>query len=145
MRKDDKIIVTGSDGLLGSAIVRELKKQNFSSIFKINRKYCDLENKNQTEKIKILILNIYSIVPIRFMGSRKLKNKFKMINTNNIINSNLLNAVQQIKLKKIIAIGSSAGYPNLDKSLRKRLLKANLIPRNFIMVCQRDLCINSWP
>ena len=27
MRKDDKIIVTGSDGLLGSAIVRELKNK----------------------------------------------------------------------------------------------------------------------
>ena len=43
-----------------------------------------------------------------------------MINTNNIINSNLLNAVQQIKLKKIIAIGSSAGYPNLDKKLKEK-------------------------
>ena len=39
-------------------------------------------------------------MPIRFMGSKEIQNKFKMINTNNIINSNLLNAVQQIKLKK---------------------------------------------
>ena len=74
MRKDDKIIVTGSDGLLGSAIVRELKKQNFSSIFKINRKYCDLEKKiKQKKRSKILILNIYSIVPIRFMGSKEIQ------------------------------------------------------------------------
>ena len=143
MRKDDKIIVTGSDGLLGSAIVRELKKQNFSSIFKINRKYCDLENKNQTEK-KIKNINpkyIFHCANKVYGIKGNSKNKFKMINTNNIINSNLLNAVQQIKLKKIIAIGSSAGYPNLDKKLKEKdFLKGKPHSSEFYYgVSKRDL------
>ena len=45
MKKDDRIIVTGSEGLLGSSIIRELKSQKYKSIFKINRNICDLENK----------------------------------------------------------------------------------------------------
>lgn len=44
MNKDSKICVLGSNGLVGSAIIRELKKQGYTNVFPIVRKDCDLIN-----------------------------------------------------------------------------------------------------
>ena len=51
MKKNDRIIVTGANGLLGNSLVKELEKQKFQKIYKLNRKVCDLENKLETDKI----------------------------------------------------------------------------------------------
>lgn len=121
MKKNDRIVVTGSDGLLGNALVRELKKQKFQKIYKLNRKACDLENKSETIKIiKKINPNYLFHCANKVYGIKgNSKNKFEMINTNNIINSNILNAIKNIKIKKIIAIGSSAAYPNSNKILKE--------------------------
>ena len=49
MKKNDRIIVTGANGLLGNSLVKELEKQKFQKIYKLNRKVCDLENKLETD------------------------------------------------------------------------------------------------
>ena len=119
MKRNDRVLVTGSNGLLGSSIIRELKAQKYKSIFRFNRNICDLEDKNQTEiKIRKIAPHYIFHCANKVYGIRgNSKNKFKMINTNNLINSNMLNAIEKIKIKKFIAIGSSAGYPNLNKKL----------------------------
>lgn len=121
MKKNERILVTGSNGLLGSSIIQELKSQNYKYIYKLNREKCDLEDRNLTKKIITDFKPHYIFhCANKVYGIRgNFRNKFKMINTNNIINSNILNAVESIKLKKFIAIGSSAGYPNLNKKLKE--------------------------
>jgi Nucleoside-diphosphate-sugar epimerases len=120
-KKNDRILVTGSKGLLGSALVGELKKQGFQKIYKLNRKVCDLENKLETNKtIKKINPHYLFHCANKVYGIKgNSKNKFEMININNIINSNVLNAIKNLKIKKIIAIGSSAAYPNLNKILNE--------------------------
>ncbi len=121
MKKNERIIITGANGLLGSSLIQQLKKQKFKRIYELNRKVCDLENRLETKKI-ISKINPHYLFHCanKVYGIRgNTRNKFEMINTNNIINSNVLNAVKSLKIKKIIAIGSSAGYPNLKKVLKE--------------------------
>ena len=42
MKQNSKILVFGSRGLVGSAIIRELRKQNFENIIESNRSNLDL-------------------------------------------------------------------------------------------------------
>lgn len=143
MKKSDRILVTGSDGLLGSSIIRELKSQKFKYIFKINRKVCDLENKYQTnKKIKSIKPHYIFHCANKVYGIRgNLNNKFKMININNLINSNLLNAIEKIKIKKFIAIGSSAGYPDKNKKLKENdfLKEVPHLSEFYYGISKRDL------
>ncbi len=45
--KNSKIFVAGHNGLVGSAIVRKLKKKGYSNIITINRSLLDLTNQNK--------------------------------------------------------------------------------------------------
>ena len=42
IKKDDKIFVTGHNGLVGSAVLRALQKKKFKNIITISRKDLDL-------------------------------------------------------------------------------------------------------
>ena len=42
IKKDDKIFVTGHNGLVGSAVLRALQKKKFKNIITINRNDLDL-------------------------------------------------------------------------------------------------------
>ena len=49
MNKDSKIFVAGHRGLVGSAIVRTLKKRGYVNIITITRDEVDLVNQKQVE------------------------------------------------------------------------------------------------
>lgn len=42
IKKSDKIFIAGHNGLVGSAVLRVLKRKNFKNIITINRKNLDL-------------------------------------------------------------------------------------------------------
>ena len=48
MKKQDKIYVAGHTGLVGSAILRILKKKNYTNIITVSSKKLDLTNQKKT-------------------------------------------------------------------------------------------------
>ena len=42
IKTNDKVFVAGHNGLVGSAVIRALKKKNFKKIITVNRKNLDL-------------------------------------------------------------------------------------------------------
>lgn len=119
MKIKDKILITGINGLLGSALKIELKKKNFQNIFGLNSKNCDLMNLDKVSKFIFKIKPDYVIHcgnKVFGIGGNK-KNQFRMLNDNLIMNSNLIKSISETKLKKFVCIGSTAVYS--DKLKRK--------------------------
>ena len=49
MNSDNKVFVAGHNGLVGSAIKRNLESKNFNHIYWVRRKNCDLRNRVNVE------------------------------------------------------------------------------------------------
>lgn len=113
INKNSRIYVAGHNGLVGSAIVRRLKFNNYKNILTVDRKYLDLSDqkkvyhflrKNKPKAIIIAAARVGGIVA---------NNKYRadFINENLIIQSNLIHGAFLNKIKNLIFLGSSCVYP----------------------------------
>jgi GDP-L-fucose synthase len=109
-----KILVTGGTGLVGSAInsISNLYPQ-YKFIF-ISSKQCDLTNWEQTINYFKEINPDYIIHLAAMVGGlfKNMKCKVDMLESNLAINTNVLKAAHQIKVKKLIACLSTCIFPD---------------------------------
>ena len=113
IKKDDKIFVTGHNGLVGSAVLRALKKKKFKNIITISRKDLDLFDQKKVnlflkkKKPKIVIICAAKV------GGIKANNNYKadFIRENLQIQINLIHGCHINNIDKIIFLGSSCVYP----------------------------------
>ena len=108
-----KIYVAGHNGLVGSAIVRELKKKGYKKILVANRQKLDLTN--QFSVIRFLKKNKPGFI---FLAAAKVggiysNNKYKAdyLYENLAIQSNVINGAYLSGIKNLIFLGSSCVYP----------------------------------
>ena len=112
MNKKDKILITGSSGLLGSALVRYLNSKSYKNLLLINSKNADLTDLKKVTKLikKNNPKYIFHCANKVFGIGGNQSNKFQMLNENLLINSNLLKAIINTKVKKVLFVGSTAVY-----------------------------------
>ena len=111
--KTDKIFVAGHNGLVGSAVVRKLKDNNFKNIIVAKRKMLDLFDQKKVEnflkknKPKIVILSAARV------GGIKANNTFKadFIRENLLIQTNIIHGCHINNINNLIFLGSSCVYP----------------------------------
>ena len=112
-----KIYVAGHNGLVGSAIVRQLKKKGYKKIITANRSTLDLTN--QTKVLKFLKKKKpqFIFIAAAKVGGVYSNNKYKgqFIYENIIIQSNLIHSAYLWGIKNLIFLGSSCVYPRLSK------------------------------
>ena len=112
-----KIYVAGHNGLVGSAIVRQLKKKGYKKIITANRSTLDLTN--QTKVLKFLKKKKpqFIFIAAAKVGGIYSNNKYKgqFIYENIIIQSNLIHSAYLCGIKNLIFLGSSCVYPRLSK------------------------------
>ena len=114
------ILITGSSGMLGRALKTVLKKKY--KILETDSNKLNLLNYDQIKKFflknKIDIIIHLANKVFGILGNQN--SKFEMINDNLLINSNLFKIATKHKIKKIISIGSSAGYCSKIKLLKEK-------------------------
>ena len=117
INKNSKIFVAGHNGLVGSAIVRKLKKKGYRNIITINKSKLDLTN-----QIKVLNFLKKKKPKFIFIAAAKVggiysndKYKAEFIYSNLSIQNNLIHAAYKCKIKDLIFLGSSCVYPKLCK------------------------------
>ena len=112
-----KIYVAGHNGLVGSAIVRQLKNKGYKKIITANRSTLDLTN--QTKVLKFLKKKKpqFIFIAAAKVGGVYSNNKYKgqYIYENITIQSNLIHSAYLCGIKNLIFLGSSCVYPRLCK------------------------------
>ena len=131
---NSKIYVAGHNGLVGGAILRELKKQGYKNLIFASRKQLDLtDQKNVFKFIKNKKPNFIFIAAAK-VGGIYSNNKYKadFIYHNLSIQNNLIHGAFLNGIKNLIFLGSSCVYPRKSKQPIKEsyLLTGELEPTN---------------
>ena len=134
INKNSKIFIAGHKGLVGSALYTKLKKEGYKKILVKKRKELDLTNQLKVnlffKKNKIEYLIICAAKVGGIMSNLTFPTEF--IYENLMIQTNLLKAALDFKVKKTIFLGTSCIYPKFSKTPIKEnyLLSGNLEKTN---------------
>ena len=125
INKNTKIFVAGHNGLVGSAILRKLKKLGYKKLITVNRKKVDLTNQSKTfnfiKKTKPKFIFICAAKVGGILANDNFKADFIYQNLqiqNNLIHSAYLNGIKNINF-----LGSSCIYPrNCKQTIKEKYL-----------------------
>ena len=108
-----KIYVAGHKGLVGSAIVRQLKKEGYKKIIFTDRSKLDLTNQLKVLKFLKKKKPDFIFIAAAKVGGIYSNNKYKaqFIYENLSIQSNLIHSAYLCGIKNLIFLGSSCVYP----------------------------------
>ena len=114
---NSKIFVAGHKGLVGSAIVRKLKKEKFKNILTREKSRLDLTDQIQVLKFLKKEKPKFIFIAAAKVGGIYSNNKFKAeyIYNNLSIQTNIIHSAYLCNIKDLIFLGSSCVYPRLCK------------------------------
>jgi GDP-L-fucose synthase len=134
MNKNDKVLILGSRGMVGSAILRELQKEGFTEILHPVRKELDLLRQSDVEAYFGKHKPDYVFLAAAKVGGILANNTYRadFIFENLQIQQNVFNAAFKVKTPHLLFLGSSCIYPkNAPQPLKEEyLLTSELEPTN---------------
>jgi len=125
MNKDAKIYVAGHTGLVGSALVRGLKRHGFNNIITRDFPGLNLVNQKETEDLFSKEQPEYVILAAARVGGIMANNTYRadFIYDNIQIQNNVIHSSWKHGVKKLLFLGSSCIYPkNAPQPLKENYL-----------------------
>ncbi len=113
MDSNSKIFVAGHKGLVGSAIVRNLKAKGFTNILTADRNQVDLTNLTAVKMFFLLEQPEYVFMAAAKVGGILANRDYPadFIYENLMIQSNIISCAAESEVKKLLFLGSSCIYP----------------------------------
>ena len=134
MQKDDTIFVAGHKGLVGSAIVRRLKKDGYTKIITKDRSECDLTKSDDVRKLfEENRINFVFDAAARVGGIHANDTySAEFIYQHTMIQTNLIHWAYKYFVKKFVFLGSVCIYPKYAETPVKEesILTGELEPTN---------------
>ncbi|MDX1627561.1 MAG: GDP-L-fucose synthase [Fulvivirga sp.] len=134
MDKNSRIYVAGHSGMVGSAIMRNLKQKGFNNLFGFSSSEYDLRNQEAVEDLFNHINPEYVFLAAAKVGGIHANNtqRGEFIYDNLMIASNIIHQSKLAKVNKLLFLGSSCIYPKFSKQPIKEsyLLTGELEPTN---------------
>ncbi len=115
MNKDSKIYVAGHTGMVGSAIVRELKRKGYENIITRPHSELDLTRQDQVEKFFESEKPEYVFDPAGKVGGIAANSEAlaDFMYENMMMEMNIIHAAWKNNCKKVEFLGSSCIYPRM--------------------------------
>ena len=130
MNKTDKIYIAGHRGLVGSAIVRQLKERSFDNLLMRTHKELDLTNQ---ASVQVFFKNEqpdYVILAAGKVGGIQANNTYPadFIYQNIMIEANVINSAYENKVKRLLFLGSTCIYPKeVEQPMREDALLTDVL------------------
>ena len=129
---NSKIFIAGHNGMLGSSILRLMRKKGYKKLITIDKKKLDLKNQNSVDKFFKTKKPDAVIIAAARVGGIKANIKYpaNFISENLQIQTNLIISSHKNRVKKLILFGSSCIYPkNLKKPIREDQIMTNILEK----------------
>lgn len=134
MDKNSKIYIAGHRGLVGSAILRQLKKEGFQNLVLRTHSELDLVNQNAVDNFFEKEQPEYVFLAAAKVGGILANNTYPadFIYQNLMIEANVIHAAYKYNVKRLLFLGSSCIYPKFAQQPMKEseLLQGPLEPTN---------------
>lgn len=113
MEQNDKIMVAGYKGLVGSAIVRALHQKGYQNLILCDRAEIDLTNQAQVDSFFSFTKPDYVFLAAAKVGGIQANNTYRgeFIYNNLAIQTNVINSAKMYNIKRLLFLGSSCIYP----------------------------------
>ncbi len=134
INQDSKIYVAGHRGLVGSAIVRQLKAMEFTNIITRSRDELDLINQTEVKNFFDLESPDFVILAAAKVGGIHANNEYpaEFMYQNLMIQANVINSAYEKNVSRLLFLGSTCIYPRAVKMPMREdaLLTGVLEPTN---------------
>lgn len=134
MNKESKIYIAGHQGLVGSSLIRVLKKDGFQNLLGKTRKELDLTEQSEVNAFFKMERPEYVFLSAAKVGGIHANNTYpaEFIFSNLQIQNNIIDASYRFGVKKLVFLGSSCIYPKFAKQPMDegQLLDGKLEPTN---------------
>lgn len=130
MHKDAKIYVAGHRGMVGSAIVRDLKQKGYTNIIGKTSKELNLIRQEEVERFFEKEKPAYIFLAAAKVGGIHANNTYpaEFIYNNLMIETNIIHSAYLHDAKKLLFLGSSCIYPKLaPQPLKEEYLLTGLL------------------
>jgi len=149
MDSNSRVLVAGANGMVGSAIVRNLENKGYTNIIKGTRDDVDFTDQYDTESYFASEQPEYVFVAAAKVGGIMANNNYKadFLTENLQIQTNIIESSNRFNVKKLLFLGSSCIYPKFASQpiTEDQLMTGPLEPTNDayaiakiagIMMCQ---------
>lgn len=134
MEKEDKILILGARGLVGSSLIRELRKKGYQNILNPIRSKLDLTRQQDVLDYFFEQKPLYVFNAAAKVGGIRANNQYRadFIFQNLSIQNNVFEAAFKSNVRRLLFLGSSCIYPkNCPSPIREEyLLTGELEPTN---------------
>jgi len=120
---DSKIFIAGHNGMLGSSVLKILKKKGYKNLLTVDKKKLDLRSEVSVKRFLKVKKPDAVIIAAAKVGGIKANMNYpaNFINDNLQIQTNLISSSFTNKVKKLILFGSSCIYPkNLNRPIKEK-------------------------
>lgn len=117
MKRNTPIIVTGANGLAGSAVVKHLRENQFTCVASVTRKDIDLRDQRAVHDLFERIggargpFHVFHAAATVYGLGGNMANQGKSILDNTLINTAVIDAAHRSGCRKITVMGTNAIYP----------------------------------
>ncbi len=134
MELNSRIYVAGGNGMVGSAIIRNLQSKGFKNILSRSSKELDLRNQQAVDDFFAKEKPDYVFLAAAKVGGIHANNTYpaQFIYDNLMIETNIIHSSYKYNVKKLLFLGSSCIYPKMAPQPIKEeyLLSGYLEPTN---------------